>query len=118
MKNSRKVIIAISVVLVVGIAGLLIINGISAKEKYAYPPCDQLPKTAEVQDALNQHPDLAIKIASGGQNIHVRVGHPCSTDPDAALIEVTYSTEQEEAHIRDTLMHADGFGVPTTLKKR
>lgn len=80
-----------------------------------HPPCDQLPTSAQVEKALQDHPDLAGQLRALDPEVQVGVGRPCTIPADAALVQVSYRTGDQERAIQELLSRANGFGVPVHL---
>ena len=83
----------------------------------AHPPCETLPSRAEVSRAIEEHPVLAKQISAAGDGVQVLVGTPCD-DPDAAVVEVQVSNDQEESLVDKVLTASEGFGVPVVIHRR
>lgn len=83
----------------------------------ARPPCDQLPRQADVAQALDSHRDLVAQIEAIGEPVHVTNDAPCTGQPEKALVTISYHTEDERQAIDHILTTQDGFGVPVQLER-
>ncbi|WP_172797057.1 hypothetical protein [Devriesea agamarum] len=99
-------------------ASILAFGYISSENVNTHPPCDQLPGVAEARRGLESNPDLLSKLNQVGSGVSVRVESPGCKNPDQALIEVVYSTDEEATRIEDVLTHGSGFGVPVYVRER
>jgi hypothetical protein len=88
------------------------------RQEQAYPPCEQLPTTAEVRQAIAIHPGLVRSFTDVGPDVSVTVRHPCEDLPDRALVSVDYTSDQQQTRIDRIFTTHDGFGVPATTQKR
>lgn len=82
-----------------------------------HPPCETLPSHAEVSRAIKEHPALAEQIEAAGDGVQVVVGTPCD-DPDAAVLEVQVSNDDEQTRVDKVLTESEGFGVPVVIHRR
>jgi flagellar basal body-associated protein FliL len=116
-------VVLVSVLVVLGIGGAAVVSFALAGvgpfgSDSGHPPCDQLPTTAEAEEALSSHSALADQLKAQGGDVRVSVGSPCGEDSDQALIEVTYTDEASHDRIVSVLNENDGFGVPVYLHER
>lgn len=110
-----KVVLGVVTVAVIGAGAAAVLGGAFASSKDSYPPCEQLPTAAEASAALTGHQALADEIEALGTGISVKVGKPCPSGQDRALIEVAFGKESQREAIGDLLGRRDGFGVPVRL---
>jgi hypothetical protein len=79
------------------------------------PPCEDLPKAAAAEQALDEHQALVEKLSSVGDDVKVVVEAPCP-DPDSALIVVQVGSAEEQSSVNDLLDGSEGFGVPVVVR--
>lgn len=82
-----------------------------------HPPCDQLMTKSQVQQTLRDHADFASRIRAVGSDITIRIVTPCTDQPDKALVNVQYGSDDEKAKIDDVFAHGSGFGTAATVTK-
>ena len=119
-KYRRGIIVALAVMIVGGLAaGAIVLGGIfPLGGGNTHPPCEQLPTAAQSRDALEGNPRLVSQLKEAGSGVAVRVESPGCDNENQALIDVTYSTEEEHDHIDAVLTRSDGFGVPVYVHER
>ena len=117
-RHTTIAIIAGTVVAAAAIAVALYVLGVVPfGSRSAIPSCDRLPTVAEAETALDAHPSLVRELDTLGDDITIAVERPCG-DADAAVIEITYSSNDEREAIDQYIATHDGFGVPLTLARR
>lgn len=94
-------------------AGALVLGGVlPVAGGVTHPPCEQLPTAAEAHRALDRNPELAEELHQAGPGVTVTVDSPGCENADQALIDVTYSSNDERDRIDEVLTEGNGFGVP------
>lgn len=114
----RKGRTGLIIVLIVAIAGALAAGALAlggvlpVAGSVTHPPCEQLPTAAEARRALDGNPELAEELRQAGPGVTVTVDSPGCENADQALIDVTYSSNDERDRIDEVLTEGNGFGVP------
>lgn len=114
----RSAVWVLAGVAVVALVGLVVVlGGVSPwrSPAVARPACDDLPSRAAVAAALADHADLTAQIEAVGAGVQVTRTSPCTSQPDRALVTITYGTSAERVKVDHILTTADGFGVPVEL---
>jgi len=119
-KSRRGTIVALVVAIVGGLAaGAIVLGGIfPLGGGNTHPPCDQLPTKAHARHALEGNPGLVTRLSEAGSGVAVGVDSPGCDNGNQALIDVTYSTDEERDRIDAVLTRSDGFGVPVYVHER
>lgn len=94
------------------------VGGVWSSSGDAFPPCRQLPTTAEADAALARNQLLAADLEALGKGIVVDVGSPCPPGQDRALVTVVYRSGAQHDAIAVLLNDRDGFGVPVRLVEK
>ncbi|PBB09691.1 hypothetical protein CKW39_01000 [Kocuria sp. WRN011] len=114
-RKARTGLIVAVVASVAGVltAGALVLGGVlPVAGGVTHPPCEQLPTAAEAHRALDGNPELAEELHQAGPGVTVTVDSPGCENADQALIDVTYSSNDERDRIDEVLTEGNGFGVP------
>lgn len=109
----------ISTVLVAAVVLGLIAAGVISlpgQTEAARPPCNELPNSKQVNDALAQHKSVVKDIEASGPGVSVSVANPCQDQTDRALLSITYRTDTERGAVEAVLQRGE-LGIPAVLVK-
>lgn len=106
--------IAIGVLVLAGAGALAGVLPLPGGGDPARPPCEELPDVATATGALADNRELADRITGVGLGVEADVATPCP-DETRAIIEVTYTTDEERAAVEDVMGGSTGFGVPVQV---
>jgi hypothetical protein len=99
------------------IVGAVLLSGVvplSRGHDSARPPCEQLPDRQLVADVVASHEDLVTPIRNVGPGVKIVIATPCESQPDRAIVSITYTTEKEWEGVH-AILGQEGFGVAVGL---